>query len=128
MDLISFTTFCEKIMWHEKNNYLNKFFNNFFFDAIHHYTQVHILHLYMIHWCTHSSRFEFKTSWNHAKVLITKPLQNLINKEDFYYYYVWHGIVWEIQILTYFFFQNLFKYYKWKHNLEAYSKCVYIKY
>jgi hypothetical protein len=48
-------------------------------DIINHDVHVCILHLYDT--LTHSSRFEPKILWKHTMILMTKPLQNHINKK-----------------------------------------------
>jgi hypothetical protein len=50
-------------------------------------------------------KIQFVTPWFEKKLKITtKPFKDLINKEDKkLFYYVWHGIIYEIQTLTFFF-------------------------
>jgi hypothetical protein len=60
-----------------------------------------------------------KTSWKHTKVLTTKPLQNFINKgkKKSLLCLAWHCLK-NSNFKIHFFFQNLFKCYKWKHDLK----------
>jgi hypothetical protein len=109
---ITNSIFFHNMLW---QNYMLWFFGFYFsvlsktkFDVIHHDVHVHTLHVYKIHWCMHWSKFELKASWRHTKVLTTKIVQNFINKEKKLSYYVWHGIVLEIQTFKYVFFLKIY--------------------
>jgi len=111
-------TCCEKITCHEKNIIII-FCQQKGFDIICH--DVHVCKLICMKYI--NAHINQGTSSKHTKVLTAKPLHNFINKEEKFNFVVFSMKLFrklKIKNLC-FLFQNLFKCYKWKHNIEDYS-------
>jgi len=104
-----------------------KFLTKYFEDIRHHHTcfvyQIYTWYINLYTHYIHSSSFEPKIWWRCTIVFTTRPFQDFDEiKRKFSF------IMFDIKLFKNsnfnicFFFQNLFKCYKWKHDLEAYSR------